>query len=394
MYSIADLLTPESADDALDVLLSDLAEQGFATTAWDDFEPIVGLLRADARALSDLLRLVSIVARAGLIELSPGNEPDSPGDWLSLLAQNYGITRFQPRHAVLRARVRLSPTASPYTIAPGGLTIEHVSGTLRFRYTSAATTPVTIAPGAFDVLEFAATEPGRAFNRKLADFVAPIQSLPGVSIVLEDSAPPAGSPMVTLGADTESDASVRARIRAQWDTIGLQKTTDAIEFLARNAPFVQTPITRVSIDASNPRGPGTVNVYLATDAGPANPADVVHVSDHLAPRAAIGSSIEAFAAAPRAIGIRCIVRAPGAVVSTVSAGLQRAIDAIILDVPLGGTLVLSQLVDALQDESLGVQSVELNSIGLVGGALLRDDYPIGTINSVAVPAVHQITVLG
>ena len=79
-YTLADLLSPESAEDAFDALLTDLDAQGFPVATWDDFSVIVGIIRADARVLSDLLQLAAILARSGLLDLSPGTDPGSPGD--------------------------------------------------------------------------------------------------------------------------------------------------------------------------------------------------------------------------------------------------------------------------------------------------------------------------
>lgn len=395
-YTLADLLSPENADDALDVLLTDLAAQGFPTTSWDDFEPIVGLLRADARALTSLLSLISIVARAGLVELSPGTDAGSPGDWLSLLANQYGLQRYPATSARLRATVSMSPTASPYTLTAGGLTIEHVSGSTRYRYVSNAAFTGTIAPGGSLVVDFDAESAGRAYNRAISALVAPVQSIPGMTVVLADAGD--GTPMVHAGVDRERDVSLRARLRSRWDTIGLQKTTPALEFLARNTPGVATPVTRVSIDATNPRGANTVDLWIATDAGPALPADVALVDTYVSDRASIGSDVLVQAAVAKTIALTATVRAPGAVEADVAAGLALALDELVLAIPLGGTLYLSQIVDVLQDESLGVRNVELGDlrISIDGSAptALVADYALPDASYVAVPLAHSITVLG
>lgn len=395
-YTLADLLSPETADDALDVLLTDLAAQGFPATSWDDFDPIVGLLRSDARALANLLQLVSIVARAGLVELSPGTDAGSPGDWLSLLANNYGLSRYRPTFARLRAVVSIAPTASPYTLTEGGLTIEYLSGSTRYRYTSAPGETGVLLAGSATPVEFVAEIAGRAHNRALVDVVAPVQSIPGLTVALDDVG--GGTPMVIAGVDAERDTALRARMRTRWDTIGLQKTTLGLEYLARNTPGVSTPVTRVSLDALNPRGTGTVDVWIATDAGPALAADVALVNTYVRDRAAIGSDVLVQSAVAQTLAISCVVRAPSAVVADVEAGLKLVLDELVLSLPLGGTLYLSQLVDALQDESLGVRNVDISSLALSvdGGAAvpLTGDYTLAGPQYVAVPALHTVSVLG
>ncbi len=394
VYTLADLLSPETAEDALDVLLTDLAAQSFPTTAWDDFDPVVGLVRADARALSDLLQLISNVARAGLVELSPGTDPGSPGDWLSLLARNYGLSRFGSTFARIRATVALSPTASPYNLTAGGLTIEHVAGGARYRYASSPEYTGTISAGGSLVVEFVAELPGAAHNRALGQLVAPVQSIPGMSVTLTDAGN--GTPQVIAGVDAERDESLRARMRGRWDTIGLQKTSLGLEFLARNTPDVATPITRVAVDATNPRGPNTVNVYVATDAGVPVPADVALVQTYVADRSAIGSDVDVFGATAAPISIAVTVRAPGAIAADVQEALRLAVDALILSIPLGGTLYLSQLIDALQDETAGVSSVDTTTLVVTAPATTPSgaDYALIGPEYVAVPGTHAFTVLG
>ena len=394
VYTLADLLSPESAEDALDVLLTDLGAEGFPTTAWDDFDPIVGLIRADARALSDLLQLISNVARGGLVELSPGTDAGSPGDWLSLLARNYGLTRFGSTFARIRATITLAPTASPYNLTSGGLTIEHVAGGARYRYTSAPGITALIAAGDSYVAEFVAELPGTAHNRALANLIAPVQSIPGMSLALTDVGN--GTPQVIAGVDAERDESLRARIRGRWDTIGLQKTSLALEFLARNTPGVATPITRVAIDPTNPRGAGTVDIYVATDAGVPVPADVTLVRTYVRDRASIGSDVEALAATAAPVAIAVTVRAPAAIEADVQEALRLAIDDLILSIPLGGTLYLSQLIDALQDETAGVRNVDTSTLVVTAPDMTPSgaDFELIGPEYVAVPGTHAITVLG
>lgn len=394
IYTLADLLSPETAADALDVLLTDLAAENFPTTAWDDFDPIVGLIRADARALSDLLQLISNVARAGLVELSPGTDPGSPGDWLSLLARNYGLGRFGSTFARIRATVTLSPTASPYTLTPGGLTIEHVAGGARYRYSSAPEFTGLIGAGSSLVVEFLAELPGTAHNRALANLVAPVQSIPGMTVALTDVGN--GTPQVIAGVNAERDESLRARIRGRWDTIGLQKTSLGLEFLARNTPSVATPITRVAVEATNPRGPNTVNVFVATDAGVPVPSDVALVRTYVRDRAAIGSDVEVYGATAAPVSIAVTVRAPSAIAADVQEALRLAIDQLILSIPLGGKLYLSQLIDALQDETAGVRNVDVATLVVTAPDMSPSgpDFELIGPEYVAVAGTHAITVLG
>ena len=77
-----------------------------------------------------------------------------------------------------------------------------------------------------------------------------------------------GTWLTTQGTDGEPDAALRTRCRARWATVGLQKTRDAYVFLATTVPGLTTPPTRVYVDDTNPRGPGSVDVWIAGPAGP------------------------------------------------------------------------------------------------------------------------------
>lgn len=389
-YTLADLLSPESAEDALNALLTDLDGQGFPVATWDDFSAIVGLIRADARVLSDLLQLAAILARSGLLDLSPGTDPGSPGDWLSLLAQNYGLRRFDPTFTVIRTTVAVAATAPALNIAAGGLIVQVTVGNLRYRYTSTNAAPVLINPGTSQTVEFQAEVSGRASNRSLGETITPVQSLPGVTITLLD-VDSTGTPLVVAGTDAESDTSLRQRMKLRWDTIGLQKTSAAYDFLARNTPNVATPITRTKFDASNPRGPNTVNIYLATDAGPAIAADVALVRTYIRDRACVGSDIEVYSAVAKNIAFSATVHAPGYTESEVKAAIIDELDTLIQSIPIGGKLRWSQSIDALQDTEAGVESVEIGTIRINGVLVVGDTTLLAT--EVAVPQAHTIEVL-
>ena len=114
-YTLADLLSPETADDALDVLLTDLAAQGFPTTAWDDFDPIGGsCARTLARSRTSCSSSRSPRARA---RRALAWHRRRIARRLALAAREQ--LRAEPLPANVRApsaTVSVAPTASPYTL--------------------------------------------------------------------------------------------------------------------------------------------------------------------------------------------------------------------------------------------------------------------------------------
>lgn len=80
--------------------------------------------------------------------------------------------------------------------------------------------------------------------------------------------------LTSAGADEESDANARARIQSKWATLRTEKISAGILNLVRTAA---PALTGISIDQDNPRGPGTLDVYLAADTATAGISDVAAV---------------------------------------------------------------------------------------------------------------------
>lgn len=80
--------------------------------------------------------------------------------------------------------------------------------------------------------------------------------------------------LVQAGVNTESDDSLTERCRTKWSRLRVDKTNDALINIVRNAvPAIHS----VFVDSSNPSGPGTSVVYLASVNGSAGTQDVIDV---------------------------------------------------------------------------------------------------------------------
>lgn len=102
-------------------------------------------------------------------------------------------------------------------------------------------------------------------------------SLAGVTVT--NPAGVGGAPWyTTAGSDEESITSIRQRNRTRITTLNqISLPADGYEFLARSVAGIE----RVKVDDSNPRGPHTLDVYVATSTGPAGPTDVSNVQAEL-----------------------------------------------------------------------------------------------------------------
>lgn len=347
-YSLADLLDPPTEAETRDALLAALVSLGFPVSSWASGGAGRTLVQAFSRVLADVLALVGTVARAGLLDLSPGTDPGSPGDWLTLFAaSHYGLVRRAATFAEVRVRLTAASGAGPYTIAPGALWARS-SGGRRYNITNTVNVTVSAGPSTVDVT-LRAELAGAAGNLGLGTVLSLETPLPGVTAATVESSGGSGTAMAVAGADQERDAALRARCRSRWATIGLQHTAAAYDALARQVPSVGDPavslVTRTKVDDTNPRGAGTVDVWIAGDAGPLDAPEEAAVRAYLLARKSVTADLQVqnATAVPVNVTATIYVRDNAAAKADAEARITAAINA----VPIGGTVYRAQLLEEL-----------------------------------------------
>lgn len=347
-YTLADLLDPPKEPAVRDALLAALTSLGFPVSSWPSGGAGRTLVQGFAHVLADALDLVGVAARAGLLDLAPGTDPNSPGDWLTLFAaSHYGLTRRPAGFAEVRVRLTVATGAGPYTITPGALWARSGNG-LRYNSTNTSNVAVTAGPSTVDIT-LRAELAGAAGNLGLPADLALETPLPGVTAATTESAPSSGTAMVVPGVDQERDAALRDRCRTRWATIGLQHTAAAYDALARQVPSVGDPaqslVTRTKIDDTNPRGPGTANVWIAGAAGPLDAPEEAAVRDYLLARKSICVDMQVAnaTAVPINVTATIFVRNNASAKGDVEDRITAAIDA----VPIGGVVFTAQLYEEL-----------------------------------------------
>lgn len=266
--TLADLLTVEDPEDVLNFLLTQLSAAGVPVTDWQEGGVLLTLAEQVAVHQADLTAVVPELAAGGLLPLAAGA-------WLDLLAASeYGLTRVPAQSAVLRVRLT-NASATPYTITPGQLWLTLDPATT-LRWNSANTGSESLPGSGTLDLDFRGESPGGAYNVPPVDtdpvFIGAsllLQTpLPGVTVVaievLDDALDGLGTSMVTAGADAETDAQLRARCTARW--AALAWAGPAASYLSWATEASQS-VRRVFVDDTNPDGPGTATVYLASDVG-------------------------------------------------------------------------------------------------------------------------------
>jgi len=349
--TLQDLLAPETADQAKQVLLAALSgvSPPFPVTDWQEGGVARTLVELLAQARSDASVQRSAIAAGGFIGLALG-------DWLTLLASElYDLTRNPATFS--RGTVRLASAASapPYTIVPGQLVAQSSSG-LRFSNTTGG----TLAAGGTLDLTWQAESPGAAYNVGVGSITTLATPLPGVTINNPDLG--GGTWITALGADAETDTGLRARCRARWPDLGVAPNSSVFDLWARSTEAVDpNPVTRTRViaDASLP---GQVDVYLAGEGGAVGSTVVAAVQAYIDPRVPLPSTCMVSDCQNQAIQIVATLYIRNGQQDTALAAANANLEAYFETIDIDGSVYESDVIAALQAPT-GVRNVELSVLG-------------------------------
>jgi len=237
----------------------------FNTTSWQE--------GSWQRTLIEIFAVVYAAATHGVSQIAAGGYNDLAEDvWLHLLSDSHYDNQV---HAAVATQGKLTLTstslAPPYPIAIDDLTAADANG-LTFRNKTAG----TLSSGGTLELLFEAESPGSAGNVSPGTITILKTPLAGVSIT--NPLQPDGSSWVTRdGADVETNPELRTRNRTKWATLGIGPGMAYVH----NARQAHSSVKRVYVDDTNPDGPGTFDIYLAGDSGPASATIVAAVDSYL-----------------------------------------------------------------------------------------------------------------
>lgn len=333
-YTLAELIDPDTEDERVDYLVTELAHapEGYPTTNWTSGAPSITLIRTFAKGLADGVGLVAEIAKGGFLELASKA-------WLPLLTQSWFSTAPYPAtFAVVRVRLTCAAGFGPAPIAANQLWLGKVGTTQRYNSTNAGT--VTVPDNGTLDLDIQAEFTGSVYNVALGTALELLTPLPGVTAAPLETTVGSGTAMVTAGADEEPNALVISRARAKWATVGIQKVADAYLYLVTHVPGVTT-VRKVYLDDTNPRGPGTLDLWLAGDAGPLTPTDEAAVAAYVEARRSPSADVQTRSADARVVDVAAVVfyyaRYTGALTEAADR-LTRAIN----ELPIGARLALGE----------------------------------------------------
>ncbi len=247
------LLKTTSVADALQLEIDILQSLGFNATSWQEGSVQLTWLEMGATLYSNLTELTAAITSFGF-------NSTSEGDALTLFSDsNYDNQRFTATNTLGTIEHTTIVGAGPYVVIVGQLVVQDdVNG-----FTYRNITGDTFTSGSTVSLIYQAEEAGAAKNVSNDTITTLNTPLAGVSV--NNPGPGAGVTWVTAAAiDEETDIDIRVRNTTRWATLTITAPEDAYNNIVRNSTAT---ITRSTIDDSNPRGAGTVDIYIAGPLG-------------------------------------------------------------------------------------------------------------------------------
>jgi uncharacterized phage protein gp47/JayE len=239
-------------DQAKQALLNLLDGVGFTATSWQEGSIPLAFVEIGARIWSDLSKVAVTLKRAGF-------NSTAEGEGLTRFSKSHYNNERQPAQTAQRL-ITLSCSADegPYAIDVGDVVVSSSSGrTFRNVAGNDVVYPATLTSGGTLQLLFEAEVAGESHTLGSNALLAPngrlVTTYAGVQISEDVETRP--------GRDEESDARLRRRNETKWALLtGFELTDKAVENIILTAvPGIET----VAVDSSNPRGPGTFDVYVA-----------------------------------------------------------------------------------------------------------------------------------
>lgn len=259
------LLNVVTVDQSRQKMIDMLTALQFNATSWHD-----GSIQKTA---IEVVAQVHAAVSFGVSEIAAGGYNDlAEKVWLHLFSDSHYDNQVNLAVATQGTCVLTSSaSAPPYPIDPNDLIAETEDGTT-FRNTTGG----TLATGGTLSLTWVAEVAGAAGNVPVNTIVRLKTSLAGVTI--DNPAISGSDTWITLdGADEENDVQLRFRNKTKWSTLGIGPGMS----YEHNARKAHASVKRTRINATNPRGPGTIDLYLASDSGTISPSVVSLVDDYM-----------------------------------------------------------------------------------------------------------------
>lgn len=250
---VADACVPVTEADALARLKQIALEENAPFVNQSPYSPfwrLVSLLM-----IKPLMWLVSLLSQEILPALFLKT---ATGQWVDLFAYQLGLER----KAAVKARgiITLTRYSADGSLAvPVGTVIQ--SAVIAHRtYRMLTVEPASFLPGQMTLHVLAEAEDyGAAYNLATGFYALVSTALAGIA-----SASNAAGWLIIPGADRETDEALKARCRNQFAAVN-RWNIDAV-YKALVAEYAGVGVDDIYIEHNAPRGPGTANIYILSDA--------------------------------------------------------------------------------------------------------------------------------
>lgn len=281
-------LTPTTAEEYVDENLAELEAAGSTINAWGPDAPqtayVNGIARAEA-ALSTNISLLAATASPQTVADAGDSWVDAVLSWFAIVNADGTTGRIQATQAVWTIGLNIATTNAPVTINASnasGIQAMSANGVI-FQCTQAS--PVTLGTPTFTgLVQFTALIAGTSGNVTPGSITRIISGPAGLTVNLVTT-----QTLTATARDQETNGQYIGRALGKWGVIAPSEgnptgtagwTINSFNFLIPffgNNTALNASVTRWAVDDANPNGPGTVQVWLADAAGPANAATVAAV---------------------------------------------------------------------------------------------------------------------
>jgi uncharacterized phage protein gp47/JayE len=263
--SVQQITTPPTQAEVAQWIIDTLQDFGLQTTGWQPGRVQLTIVNMIARVASGFGYIIASTARATQLVSATGPALDA-----------YALNRFDETRADAQKTAgpfTLTNSGTlPHTIGIGDLLFESSSG-IQYQNTEAMT--LAAGPGTVDTIDVEAVLAGAAGNIANDATIALVTPLAGVSVTnpspgTDGSGDPLPWYSLRTGADPETDAQLREACSTKWGLLAVEKTSTAVKHLALSVDGV----AKVALNDANPRGAGTVDVYVAASSALVSTAEI------------------------------------------------------------------------------------------------------------------------
>jgi uncharacterized phage protein gp47/JayE len=261
--TLEQLRTVPTRSETLQWYIDNLTALGFNATAWQDGTPQRTLLLGLSRVTTNFAEIGKQIAEMCFNDLARGAALEA-----------YSIARYQntPKPgSKAKYTVRLTNGGTvPHTVGVGQLLLATQTN-VQFRNLTGGT--VSAGGGTLDIT-VEAVKKGQTGN--VADGAIKVLVTPLAGVTAANTA------LLSSGEDPELDAALRLRNSTKWARLTVELVADSYINIALEA---LGSIRRAAVDDTNPRGAGTIDVYIAGAVGTSGTSELTAAQNAFAARA-------------------------------------------------------------------------------------------------------------